>query len=131
MRTFFTDTILDLDPGPWALDPVTNLWVTMDGRVSKPAYRTEGTTTVNGKVYDRPKFFRARFLPLEGHIKGYIRCQCPKGREYVHRIVARAWIPLDPERPFVNHKDRDKTNNAVENLEWVTASENTLHWITQ
>jgi hypothetical protein len=45
----------------------------------------------------------------------------------VHRLVACHFIPADPVRPLVNHKDGSRTNNAVENLEWCTQSENLLH----
>jgi hypothetical protein len=45
----------------------------------------------------------------------------------VHRLVAFAFLPPDSERPYVNHKDGQRANNHVDNLEWCTASENVLH----
>lgn len=47
----------------------------------------------------------------------------------VHRLVAEAFIPNPKKLPFVNHRDENRQNNIVDNLEWVTHSQNIAYSI--
>lgn len=58
---------------------------------------------------------------------GYMRTQIAGKTRLVHRVIAKAYIPEDPEKVFINHKDGNKQNNRADNLEWCTRSENMYH----
>lgn len=72
--------------------------------------------------------------PLKGDLSnsGYLRVTLylesgGKLRESIHRLVAKEFIPNPENKPYVNHKDGNKLNNHVDNLEWVSAKENAEH----
>lgn len=62
---------------------------------------------------------------------GYVRVQLSTNgvrKNYpVHRLVATAFVENEECKPYVNHKDGNKSNNCADNLEWVMAKENDDH----
>lgn len=61
--------------------------------------------------------------------KGYLRVSISKKLCFVHRLVAEKYIPNPNNYEQVNHKDGNKLNNSVENLEWVSNQQNRNHAI--
>lgn len=73
---------------------------------------------------------RNKLLRLQKN-QGYIRVGLSKNGIKtwlrVHRLVAQAFLPNPDNLPQINHKDEDKTNNSVDNLEWCTAKYNNTY----
>ena len=61
------------------------------------------------------------------HGNGYLTVHINGQNKYVHRLVAETFIPNPENKKEVNHIDGCRSNNSVDNLEWVTKTENMKH----
>lgn len=81
--------------------------------------------TEDGRVWSH---YRKRFLNPTADAKGYLRVDLYKDKKKqnykIHRIVAEAYIDNPNNLPQVNHKDENKENNCVDNLEWCDTTYN-------
>lgn len=85
-------------------------------------------------IYDDGRVYNTRtnkFISGDENSCGYSRVMLYsnniKKRFFRHRLVAKYFIPNPENKLFVNHKDGNKHNNSVHNLEWCTQSENEKH----
>lgn len=64
-----------------------------------------------------------------GYLSAIISNEAISKRIKIHRLVAQAFIPNPDNKPQVNHINGVKTDNKMENLEWMTCKENIIHSI--
>lgn len=62
-----------------------------------------------------------------GYKSVHLRVNGSAHRKYIHRLVAESFIPIDNRSLDVNHKDGNKGNNTLMNLEWLSRLENIRH----
>lgn len=97
---------------------MNEVWKSIDDR-----YSVSNLGRVKSNYANKERILK----PYKNHY-GYlmIDLRSPEKRKgiSVHRLVAQAFIPNPDNLPEVNHKDEDKTNNCVDNLEWCTTEYN-------
>jgi hypothetical protein len=77
--------------------------------------------------YGRLKDLKDREIHPGKMSNGYLRIAINRKQQLVHRLVAEAFLENPEDLPYVNHKDSDKTNNKLENLEWISHADNITH----
>lgn len=82
-------------------------------------YQVSNYGKVKSLKYDKEKILK--FGKKKNGYLFVILCKEGKKKQFlVHRLVVNAFIPNPSSLPCVNHKDENKTNNQVDNLEWCT-----------
>ena len=92
-------------------------WVDIVGFEGLYEVSDQGRVRRDGRIL-KPQKYRGGYLDVALSKNGIVK------RGKIHRLVASAFIPNPNNYPQVNHKDENKTNNAVSNLEWCDSKYN-------
>jgi hypothetical protein len=92
-----------------------------------PHYEISNTGRVRSLRFIKPKFLKA-CQTKDGYVLYCLSDNKKKYTSYAHRLVAEVFLPPpELDQIEVNHKDKNRQNNVVENLEWTSPSENHFH----
>lgn len=90
------------------------------------------SATKSGKIFsNKTKKYIKGQINNEGYIRLGLYGTNGEKKFLVHRLIAETFIPNPQNKPQVNHIDSNKSNNCVENLEWITNRENREHALRQ
>lgn len=108
------------------------IWKDVDGFNGLYSVSNLGRVRVAAHLSTDGRHFPAKMIAVViSKRDGYGRVNMRKnGKPYaatIHRLVANAFIPNPGNKPEINHKNGDKTDNRVSNLEWCTPKENQQH----
>ena len=101
------------------------IWKSLD-RI--PGYEVSNQGRVRSNKSGEPKI-----MTMVENNKGYLMCCLYNNKKritgYAHRLVAEAFLPTvrNIHESEVNHKDKNRKNNTIDNLEWVSYIENAFH----
>ena len=93
------------------------------------AGRIRAYSKMRGPVLLRPKILKSR-VNKHGYLQKTLVNENGRKTWDIHRLVALTFIPNPENKPCIDHINTNRTDNRVENLRWVTYSENALNPIT-
>ena len=96
------------------------------GRVRSVDRIIDNPAVKGGKQKRNGKILRQSHS-TKGYLQVFLTMNGKRHTVSVHRLVATAFLPNPENKPEVNHKNGDKNNNSVGNLEWSTQKENRKH----
>lgn len=115
----------------------TEIWVPIPGYEGAYEVSNKGRVrSLDRLVVDmggkRERLFKGTIMRLQNDKDGYKFVHLhlhgvEKRNIKIHRLVAKCFIPNPKNLPYINHKDFDRSNNKVSNLEWCTAQQNTVY----
>ena len=84
-------------------------------------------TTADGKKRSLPEKIFKPYRREDGYYMTGLIKNKKNNLAFIHILIAKTFLPNPDNLPQVNHKDGNKGNNNLDNLEWVTCSQNTKH----